>query len=59
MEKNNSNIDSIKSCDNVTPTHEDQSEEQLKNDNVLVKIYFKRMESHLQSFGNNYQTKQK
>ena len=38
-------------CDNVTQTLEDSSKEQLKNDNVLVKIYFRRLESHLQSFG--------
>lgn len=59
MEKNDSKIDSFKRCDTVTPTLEDPSEEQLKNDNVLVKIYFKRMESHLQSFGNDFQTKPK
>ena len=38
-------------CDNITQTLEDSSEEQLRNDNVLVKIYFRRLESHLQSFG--------
>ena len=38
-------------CDNVKQTLEDSSKEQLKNDNVLVKIYFRRLESHLQSFG--------
>ena len=42
-------------CDNVTQFLDDTTgEKQLKDDHVLVKIYFKRMESHLQSFGKRY-----
>ena len=37
-------------CDNIIHL-EDTKDDPLKDDNILVKIYFKRMESHLQSFG--------
>jgi len=49
MEKYDRQIAPFKRCDNIIHL-EDTKDDPLKDDNILVKIYFKRMESHLQSF---------